>query len=136
MQEEEFKILKNSHNIHWWYRGRQKIIWIFRKYLKKNKLHIADAGAGYGSNITFLKNYGKITALESNKNAIKHLEKTFSNIDILEWKSPEKISIKFDLIVFADVLEHIKDDIKALKWTKIIYTLFKTTNSKSFNFSF
>ena len=118
MQECEFEILKSSHNIHWWYKGRQKLIEkVLKKYLLKRKLKICDAGSGYGSNINFLKNYGVVTALENNKGAINHLKKNFCDIDVIKWKSPQKLEVKFDLIVFADVLEHIKDDDKALEWS-------------------
>ena len=119
MQDNEFEILKNTYKYHWWYKGRQDLIkCILEKFGNNKDIVIGDAGSGYGSNINFLKDYGKVFALESNKDALVYLKKEFKNIEVIKWKSPQKINIKFDLIVFADVLEHIKNDEKALKWTK------------------
>lgn len=64
-----------------------------------------------------LRKYGNVTALELNDEAISELKEKFGGqIDIIKWKSPEKINRKFDLILLADVLEHIPDDREAVSW--------------------
>lgn len=89
---------------------------IFRE--RERELSIADVGCGYGTNIPMLRKYGNVTALELNDEAISGLKEKFGEqIDIIKWKSPDKINRKFDLILLADVLEHIPNDKEAVLWT-------------------
>lgn len=85
---------------------------------RERELSIADVGCGYGTNIPMLRKYGNVTALELNDEAISGLKEKFGEqIDIIKWKSPDKINRKFDLILLADVLEHIPNDKEAVLWT-------------------
>jgi len=100
--------IKNESK-HWWFKARGEII---EKTIKKNvsnKLKILDFGSGSGTNIKILNKFGTVYVYEKNKQIREYLKKKF--------KRDKKITIinnlkkyKFDLILAADVIEHIKND--------------------------
>ena len=83
---------------------------------------ILDVGSGTGSNIPFYSKVSKtsqITCLEPDKKLFNNLKKKhenkkkiiIKNLKISQFKSPKK----YKTIIYADVLEHIKNDFKELK---------------------
>ena len=105
--------IKNEKN-HWWFSARREIIYSMIKKLKHKKpLSILDFGSGSGTNIETLAKLGKVDAYETNLKTKKFLKlnyKKFSNVKIIS-----KINKKYDLILAADVIEHIKNDKKIIK---------------------
>lgn len=99
--------IKNQKK-HWWFQGRKKIIdeIIFRINFKK-KINILDFGSGSGVNIEMLKKYGRVDLQEKNKIArlnfkrIKNINKIYSSLKIKK--------NYYNLVLVADVLEHIKN---------------------------
>ena len=80
-----------------------------------------EVGAGLGANINFLIATNKIkslTSLEPDKNLFKKTKKKFlklKKIKIINKKLHNlNTNKKFDCIIYADVLEHIKKDAKEL----------------------
>ena len=114
MKKETFERHISNEKNHWWFKGRREII---SKVIKNNfrkKLQILDFGAGSGTNIDVLSKFGKVHIYEKNKKMNNYLKKKYS-------KSKKVKSIqnfkneKYDLIVAADVIEHIQNDKKAIK---------------------
>ncbi len=119
MENTEYELMNKTQDIHWWYLGRRKIIKtiIENNIAPSKKLSIADAGCGFGGNIPMLKQYGNVTGLELNEKAILEVRKKWGDsIELIKWKSPEKLNKKFDLILLSDVLEHISNDQEAVSW--------------------
>ncbi len=121
MEKEAYEFIKNTQYSHWWFKGRKKIIEsVFNRFLKKNKKYnILEIGAGYGAQINLLNKYKNIIdVIEPYEDAINFLKNLGIN-NIYPFIFPEKFpDKKYDMIVLFDVLEHIKEDKKALK---IIY---------------
>ena len=114
MREDVYKRHIENFDNHWWFEGRKNII---KKILKKNikkKIKILDYGAGSGVNIEMLSKFGKVDIFEPHKDTAKYLKKKFIN---KKFKVLKKVSNKknYDLIILADVLEHIKNDKKKIK---------------------
>jgi len=114
MREDVYKRHIENFDNHWWFEGRKNII---KKILKKNikkKIKILDYGAGSGVNIEMLSKFGKVDIFEPHKDREKYLKKKFIN---KKFKVLKKVSNKkiYDLIILADVLEHIKNDKKKIK---------------------
>ena len=104
--------IKNNKN-HWWFEGRKELIKIIlKKNLKKKKIEILDFGAGSGVNIEMLSDFGNVYAFEPHKNTQEYLGKTFKKKKIKIIKKFNKK--KYDLIILADVLEHLKKDNKEI----------------------
>ena len=105
--------IKNFSN-HWWFQARKKIIEAtISKNLKKG-LNILDFGSGSGVNIEMLSTFGFVNIYEPHLKTAKYLT--------LKYKNKKKFKVlktikkkKFDLIILADVLEHIKYDKKEIK---------------------
>ena len=114
MREDVYKRHIENFDDHWWFEGRKNII---KKILKKNikkKIKILDYGAGSGVNIEMLSKFGKVDIFEPHKDTAKYLKKKFIN---KKFKVLKKVSNKknYDLIILADVLEHIKNYKKKIK---------------------
>lgn len=104
----------------WWFTSRRDMI---TRLVNKNpkKSRILDIGCSSGELIKELKKkgYKKVTGIDISEQAIKECQrKKIRNIYLM---NAEKITLKkrFDIIIASDVLEHIKNDEKAIKeWEK------------------
>jgi|TARA_B110000483_G_scaffold237075_1_gene311242 SAM-dependent methyltransferase len=99
--------IKNQEK-HWWFQARKQIInQIISKIKLKKKNNILDFGSGSGVNLNMLEKYGLVDIHEKNKFAriaIKNKNKKIKNL-----YSSLKIRKNFyDLILIADVIEHVR----------------------------
>ena len=113
MRKDVYKRHIENFKTHWWFESRKNIIEkILHKNIKK-KINILDYGSGSGVNVKMLSKFGKVNIFEPHKQTAKYLNKKYSS---KKFQVIKKISnIKYDLIVLADVLEHIKKDKKKIK---------------------
>lgn len=103
---------------HWWYLGRRKIIekLIDKIVQPKEKLKILDVGCGSGGNIKFLQKFGKVIGVDNSKMAISFCRRNnLKNVLLGDAVRLPFNKNSFDLITSLDLLEHVKDDQKALK---------------------
>ena len=105
MRKDVYKRHIENFKTHWWFESRKNIIEkILHKNIKK-KINILDYGSGSGVNVKMLSKFGKVNIFEPHKQTAKYLNKKYSS---KKFQVIKKISnIKYDLIVLADVLEHI-----------------------------
>ena len=105
--------IKNQKK-HWWFQARKKIIdQIISSINLKKKKNILDFGAGSGVNLDMLRKHGLVDIHEQNKyaRAIIKKERKIKNL-----YSTLKIKKNFyDLILLADVIEHVKQPKELLK---------------------
>ena len=106
--------IKNQKK-HWWFQGRKKIIEkIIVQINLQKKIKIIDFGSGSGVNLDMLKKQGSVDIHEQNKYARKMIKKKFKKIDNIY----SNLNIKknfYDLILVADVIEHVKKPKDLLK---------------------
>tara|TARA_Y100000591_G_C21761219_1_gene660192 strand:+ start:462 stop:1175 length:714 start_codon:yes stop_codon:yes gene_type:complete len=114
MKKETFDRHISNEKNHWWFKGRREIISKIIKNNFKKRLKILDFGAGSGTNIDILSKFGKVHIYEKDKKMSNYLKKKY-----LKSKKVKSIqnfrNKKYDLVVAADVIEHIKNDKKAIK---------------------
>ena len=105
--------IKNQEK-HWWFQARKKIIeQIISDINLKKKINILDFGAGSGVNLDMLRKHGLVDIHEQNKYARTAIKK--KQIEIKNLYSTLKIKKNFyDLILMADVIEHVKEPKKLL----------------------
>jgi SAM-dependent methyltransferase len=104
---------------HWWYRARRTIVgaMIARHVPTRPDTVIVEIGCGTGSNLPVLAQFGKLTAIEPDAIARTYAA-TRSNGQVLEGRLPDALPLdaqSVDVAVMLDVLEHVEDDVAALK---------------------
>lgn len=110
--------MRELEDKHWWFRARRKII---RKILSSNlpsgnDLDILEIGCGSGGNLEMLSQFGKIHAIETDDFMIEAANKR-GFCQVLKGSLPNDIPFdsKFDVICIFDVLEHVENDIAAIR---------------------
>lgn len=118
MEKTEYEKLYQFENYYWWHIGRSKIIYkLLKNYLPRdNSFDILDVGCGTGINLGILEKFGKVVGVDPSKKALQFTrQRGFKN---LIKASAEKLPFPdkcFNLVTALDVIEHIADDLKALK---------------------
>ena len=109
MRDEVYKRHIENFKNHWWFQGRKKIIEIIlEKNKNKKKLDILDFGSGSGTNLKMLSKFGTVYIYEPHLPTKAFLKKNYKskNFQVLKKITNQK----FDIILLADVLEHLKND--------------------------
>ncbi len=106
-----------AENQHWWYRGRRTVLDVVIDGLDlPEPARILDAGCGSGRNMVELAHHGPVTGIElSETSAALAREREAGEVvtgSVLEMPFGED---SFDLAVSLDVIEHLEDDLAALR---------------------
>lgn len=104
---------------HWWFVAKQQIVMsMIESFFKKDSFYnILDAGCGCGLMLTELQKIGTVSGMDFSEDAIQFSKKHFNGL-VKKGELPGNLPYRqesFDLIVALDVVEHIEDDIGALK---------------------
>jgi 2-polyprenyl-3-methyl-5-hydroxy-6-metoxy-1,4-benzoquinol methylase len=111
-----YQDMTETQQNHWWYKARQVLLkTILHKYLSPGPLTILEIGCGTGGNLSMLKKYGTVFAMEMDSFAADYAAKHSNSAVKIGWL-PDNIPFKekFDVICLFDVLEHVEDDKTAL----------------------
>jgi SAM-dependent methyltransferase len=121
MDQLVYQRMASHEDTHWWFVARRRIIArlinIFVRQDRKSDLKILEVGCGTGGNLTMLKQFGTVTATECDEDA-RGFAAGKSGIAVRDGRLPELEEVpedNFDLVVLLDVLEHVEDDLGALK---------------------
>ena len=102
---------------HWWYRGRRSVIeQVIAGLGLPQHARILDAGCGSGRNMVELARRGSVTGLELSSTSVA-LARERSVGEVIEGSALEMpfADAQFDLAVSLDVVEHLEDDLTALR---------------------
>jgi len=119
MSPEAYLEMAETEREHWWFRGRREILCsILRRLALAPRARVLEVGSGTGGNLDILAEFGSVSGLEMDANALAmSVERTSGRFDIRHGRCPDDIPFPeggFDLICFLDCLEHISDDVGAL----------------------
>lgn len=119
MQTSVYVIESQVEETHWWFRGRRKLLAKIISGLNLEQANpILDIGTGTGTNLRLLKELGfnSIVGVDNHDEAIHFCEQKGLGIvkkaDICNLPFDDN---SFDLILATDVIEHVEDDLVALK---------------------
>lgn len=106
-------------NAHWWYRGRRRILAKYIERLAKLPVgaRILEIGCGTGHNLSMLGTFGSVDAIEID-DASRAIAESRLGRPILTSPLPGLAGVErnaYDLVALLDVLEHVEDDVAALR---------------------
>jgi SAM-dependent methyltransferase len=102
---------------HWWYRGRRKVLArVYAELGLPQPARILDAGCGSGRNMVELDRLGTVTGVELSDTSVKVARERGVG-DVIEGSVLEMPfeTDSFDLAVSLDVIEHLDQDLDALR---------------------
>ena len=104
------KVFALAHNYNKW------VIALISPYIGRK---ILEVGCGVGNLTCYLREKGELTSIDKSPVYIEHMkidypEVRYTAADICDAGSLAKMQGYYDTVVCANVLEHIKDDVKAL----------------------
>jgi len=108
MNLDEYRIMYEVEDTHWWYRGLRKIISqsVVRNF-KSDNLRILDLGCGTGRTLSLLDSFGTVTGVDISGEAIQFSQKRgHENLLVGSASSLPFDSNQFDLVCMMDVLYH------------------------------
>jgi SAM-dependent methyltransferase len=102
---------------HWWYRGRRTVLdGVIADLGLAPGARILDAGCGSGRNMVELTHFGTVTGVELSETSVEIARSRDAGEvvagSVLEMPFAES---SFDLAVSLDVIEHLEDDLAALR---------------------
>lgn len=126
LKENDYKesslITQAKYSDHFWYVYRNQVIMsAILKYFKifNRDIHIIELGAGQGNVCGYLKQQGfKVDAADMYDSALITLRDKADyafKFNIIRDVVPDKLKGKYDLVVLADLIEHLEDPMSALK---------------------
>ena len=120
MNLEEYEVMYEAENSHWWYGGMTAITRavLDRAVGRGGHLRVLDAGCGTGAVMGYLSNYGSVVGFDFSSEALRFCQKRHLNrlarASVMALPFPDA---SFDLVVSFDVLceRAVPDDTIALK---------------------
>jgi SAM-dependent methyltransferase len=114
-----YQRMASHEDVHWWFVARRMVISrLIDRFVKHDRnLKILEVGCGTGGNLGMLKRFGTVTATECDETA-RGIASRKHDIEIRDARLPDLGGLpenKFDLVLLLDVLEHVEDDLGALK---------------------
>ncbi len=123
MNPDEYTQLAEDERTYWWNIGRLSIIETYLREFATGKgpLRILNVGCGTGGTVPLLEQFGCVRNIDVSEDAIAFMKKRgyeAYHVDGVELPYPDD---SYDLVVACDVLEHIDDDVSALReWRRVL----------------
>lgn len=124
MKITEYATMAEREQTYWWHLGRLRIIETYIRKAQNNKknLKVMNIGCGTGGTIDMLETFGVVDNVDISDEAIKFMKgrgyKRITKVNDIHLPFKDK---SYDLVGAFDVLEHIDDQMAALKeWKRIL----------------
>lgn len=119
MREAAIRIHEELEELHWWFAGRRRIILtLLRRLVQTGDGYLLDVGCGTGGNLKYLAASGyKIVGLEPEPR-MADIARRKSGCKVYEGEllgGLERLREDVRVVLLLDVLEHIEDDLAALR---------------------
>jgi SAM-dependent methyltransferase len=102
---------------HWWFVARRRILLgvLERNLDPKGGLQILDAGCGGGATMESLRRYGSVRGIEISEEAVEYNRERGREVGLGSIERMPFADSSFDLALALDVIEHLPDDLPALR---------------------
>jgi SAM-dependent methyltransferase len=102
---------------HWWFVGRRKLFLRLIEDTFDGPLEILDFGCGTGAFLEYLDRFGTVRAVEADPSAVAFCHtRGRTEVQLVAPGAPLPFAdASFDLLTTLDVVEHIDDDVGALR---------------------
>lgn len=124
MKKVEYSTMAEREETYWWHLGRLRIIetYINRVAINRSVYKILNVGCGTGGTIDMLEKFGTTDNVDISDEAINYMKKRgykrITKVDNVMLPFKEKT---YDMVGAFDVLEHIENQVKALKeWKRVL----------------
>ena len=117
MEDTAYAEMYAQEDVHWWFRGRRAVIWSLLTHVTlPSPARVLDAGCGTGRNLAEFGRLGSIAGIDPSASAVAFChERGFDAVEQAGIESLPFADDSFDLIFALDVLEHVEDDLGALR---------------------
>lgn len=117
MVDTELHAMLANDERHWWYRGRRRIL---RAELDRLTFPLGaralDAGCGSGRTLDELARYATVSGVDLSEEAVASAQaRGYADVRVGALERLPFPARTFDLITCLDVLEHVPDDVRALR---------------------
>lgn len=119
MERELYEAMAAQDGVHWWYVARRDVLHdlISRKIRLPQDARILEIGVGSGHNLGMLARFGLVDGHEVDE-ASRALSSARTGVTVGDARLPELTGVPdahYDLVAILDVLEHVEDDVAALR---------------------
>ena len=124
MKEQAYKEMLQMEGYYWWYVGKRKLVFSLLQKFSYTKGRVLDVGCGTGFLLNELRKRGySAFGLENERKALDlSYDQKIHGVIRGEAENPPFKKDSFDIILLLDLLEHLEDDILALKRLSEILT--------------
>lgn len=118
MERGVFERMAANQDRHWWFAARREVLGALVTSLPRPRT-ILEVGCGTGANLGLLSQHGTVTGVELDDEARATAQAAYPSLRLLAGALPGGLPPlgpePFDLVCLFDVLEHIEDDVAALR---------------------
>lgn len=121
MQRGYYREYSDLQDSHWWFVGRRRILLRLledrRARLPSRAGRVLDFGCGPGGWLPHLDRFGEVSAVDADEDAVR-LSHARGRGETLHVEAGEPLPFPdgtFDLVTGLDVLEHVRDDVAAVR---------------------
>ena len=120
MQPHTYSIMYEVEGTHWWFVGRRRILTSFVERilsgLEGKQPQILDIGCGTGANLEMLSEFGAAEGVDVAPEALRFCRsRGLKSVKEARAEQLPYSDSSFDLVTGLDVVEHLDDDVAALK---------------------
>ncbi|HTT87639.1 MAG TPA: methyltransferase domain-containing protein [Acidimicrobiales bacterium] len=117
MEEDAYAEMREQEERHWWFRGRRAIIWALLHHASlPPSPRLLDAGCGTGRNLVEFGRLGPALGVDPSAEAVEFChQRGLGDVRCARLECLPFATGAFDLVLACDVLEHIEDDVGALR---------------------
>jgi 2-polyprenyl-3-methyl-5-hydroxy-6-metoxy-1,4-benzoquinol methylase len=120
MEKQEYAKMHALEETYWWFVAKRRILDATAKPYVKKHTELLDVGCGTGVILQHFKSQGiAVTGVDFSKEALKYCRKRgLTSVKQVNLEKQLPKMKQFDIIIAADVVEHLNDDVGALKRLK------------------